>query len=485
MKRIAILLLVGALACAVIGLVGANQLGTSAVSGEEGGPTVTTDKPDYNANETAVITGTGFEPYALLDVPVIRPDDSIVMGDGTFNPGWGSVTADLDGSFVYSYQLDGVAGTYTVQVYPTPWGGPDSGQIPLATTSFTDNSPVTLLINGDAAYTPSLNVTLSPTYSGSGAPTQMRFRNQATTSACPNSSSASGFSAWEAYSATKAWSLDAGLEGERANCTQTADGTVGSPTDIWADCDSITFGAFPIAFFDTFEQCGNATPTTIPGWTDGDGSGSDCRINTTGNEYARLKEATCAITQTGISTVGLGSVHLEYDWAREGSTSDCSGDQLEVQWRVAPGSFADVPGSPHDLGSASTSFTHADASLPAGADNTTIEIRFLANAGGGNCYARVDNVKVQGAPEYLEADVKIVSQSVEGPAEIPVSADGGDPDGASRLRGRAPPAHRADPQRAGQRGRDRRRALHDPLQRAQLAYLWLRQCDQRQGPEYH
>jgi len=387
-------------------------------------PSVATDKPDYEPGETATITGTGFEPYALLDIPVIRPDDSVVTGDGTFTGGWHSITVELDGSFEYSYQLDGIAGTYTVQVYPTPWGGPDSGEIPLATTTFADNSAVTLLINGDAAYTPSLNVTLSPTYSGPVAPTQMRFRNQATTSLCPVSSSASGFSAWEAYSATKAWSLEAGLDDVRANCTQTADGPVGSPTDIWADCDSITFGAFPVAFFDTFEQCGNATPTSIPGWTDGDGSGSDCRISSaTGNEYARLKEATCAITQTSISTVGLGSVHLEYDWAPEGTTSECSGDQLEVQWRVAAGSFADVPGSPHDLGSAPTTFTHADASLPAGADNTTIEIRFLANAGSGNCYARVDNVKVQGTPEYLEADVKIVAQWVEGPTEIPVSED--------------------------------------------------------------
>ncbi len=112
---------------------GRADLGVSAAN-----PTVTTDKPDYSPNETVIITGSGFSPNAYYDVPVIRPDGTIVKGDGSFAPGWDTVLADASGSFVYLYQLDGITGTYTVQVYPLPWGGPGSGQTPVASTTFTD-----------------------------------------------------------------------------------------------------------------------------------------------------------------------------------------------------------------------------------------------------------------------------------------------------------------------------------------------------------
>ncbi|MGQ9676482.1 MAG: DUF11 domain-containing protein, partial [Chloroflexota bacterium] len=104
----------------------------------EGSPSVTTDKPDYSPYETAIISGTGFEPYALLDIPVIQPDGTIVKGDGNEEPGWDSVQADESGNFVYYYLVGGMEGTYTVEVYPSPWGGPGSGEVPLATTTFTD-----------------------------------------------------------------------------------------------------------------------------------------------------------------------------------------------------------------------------------------------------------------------------------------------------------------------------------------------------------
>jgi hypothetical protein len=108
-------------------------------AGVEGpAPTVTTDKPDYEPGETAVITGSGFEPGVSYDIPVIRPDGSTVTGDGTETPGWDTVVADSTGGFVYQYQLNGIEGTYTVEVYPSPWGGPGSGQVPLGTATFSD-----------------------------------------------------------------------------------------------------------------------------------------------------------------------------------------------------------------------------------------------------------------------------------------------------------------------------------------------------------
>ena len=50
-------------------------------------PAVTTDKDDYFSNETATVTGSGFAASTLYDVPVIRPNGSIVKGDGSFTPG--------------------------------------------------------------------------------------------------------------------------------------------------------------------------------------------------------------------------------------------------------------------------------------------------------------------------------------------------------------------------------------------------------------
>jgi len=118
------------------------------VAGEGTGPQVTTDKQDYEPFETAIITGTGFEAYALLDIPVIQPDGSIVKGDGTETPGWDTVEADEFGDFTYYYTVPGQEGTYTVEVYPSPWGGPGSGEELLATTTFTDSPRYTLAYRG-------------------------------------------------------------------------------------------------------------------------------------------------------------------------------------------------------------------------------------------------------------------------------------------------------------------------------------------------
>jgi hypothetical protein len=100
-------------------------------------PSVTTDKPDYFDNETVAITGSGFTANTSYDVPVIRPDGSIVKGDGSFTAGWDTVVTDGSGAFTYLYKLNGTQGTYEVRVYPSPWGG-DRAQAPLVSTTFTD-----------------------------------------------------------------------------------------------------------------------------------------------------------------------------------------------------------------------------------------------------------------------------------------------------------------------------------------------------------
>jgi len=100
-------------------------------------PTLTTDKNDYFSSEIATITGGGFAPDTLYDIPVIRPNGSIVKGDGSYLPGWDTVQSDGSGGFTYLYQLDGIQGTYEVRAYPSPWNG-DLGETSLATVFFTD-----------------------------------------------------------------------------------------------------------------------------------------------------------------------------------------------------------------------------------------------------------------------------------------------------------------------------------------------------------
>src|SRR5262245_60783300 len=88
----------------VVGLVSLGVLALGAGVAFSGG-VVTTDKADYAPEETVTVTGGGFAPNASYDVAVIRPDGSIVKGDGTFTPGWDTVQSNLLGGFTYLYQL--------------------------------------------------------------------------------------------------------------------------------------------------------------------------------------------------------------------------------------------------------------------------------------------------------------------------------------------------------------------------------------------
>jgi hypothetical protein len=134
MKRIGIVLFTAMLACMAVGL-------TALQGGAAESPSVAPDKPEYTPSETAIITGSGFEPGTSYDIPVIRPDETIVRGDGSNGPPpWDTVIADDGGSFTYLYTLDGIEGGYTVEVYPSPWGGPGSPDVPLASTTFLDAS---------------------------------------------------------------------------------------------------------------------------------------------------------------------------------------------------------------------------------------------------------------------------------------------------------------------------------------------------------
>jgi len=158
----------------------------------EGDPRVTTDKADYLSNETVTITGSGFDADTDYDVPVIRPDGSIVKGDGSFTPGWDIVLSDGSGAFAYLYKLNGIEGIYEVRVYPSPWSG-DLGEVPLASTTFTDANPSGNLdqcrngpydakvpCTGSAWANGNANATQAHYLEGDSLPYRLKFENLAT-----------------------------------------------------------------------------------------------------------------------------------------------------------------------------------------------------------------------------------------------------------------------------------------------------------------
>jgi hypothetical protein len=75
-------------------------------------PALTTDKQVYSPNQVVHFSGTGFAPSSAYAIPVKRPDGSIVKGNGSFAPGWDTVTSDATGHLTYNYRLDDLVGTY-------------------------------------------------------------------------------------------------------------------------------------------------------------------------------------------------------------------------------------------------------------------------------------------------------------------------------------------------------------------------------------
>jgi len=77
-------------------------------------PVLRTDKVDYDPEDTVIITGNGFSPGSY-DIVIIRPDGSIIKGDG-ITPGFDTVGIS-DGIFVYDHILNGIPGEYSVNAY--------------------------------------------------------------------------------------------------------------------------------------------------------------------------------------------------------------------------------------------------------------------------------------------------------------------------------------------------------------------------------
>jgi Prealbumin-like fold domain len=110
------------------------------------GPTYYSGQADYAPEQVVDLHGAGYAAGTTYEVPVMRPDGSIVNVDPVFHtatPGWQETTTDGSGNLTYNYQLDGIQGSYTARVYPADWNG-DWSQTPIAQATFTDASQANL-----------------------------------------------------------------------------------------------------------------------------------------------------------------------------------------------------------------------------------------------------------------------------------------------------------------------------------------------------
>ncbi len=75
------------------------------------------DKTDFGPGEIVSIHGNGFNPFSQIDITVTRPDfvtetcNAVSCYPRFLN---GLQTSDIEGTFVYQYNLNGIQGTYTV-----------------------------------------------------------------------------------------------------------------------------------------------------------------------------------------------------------------------------------------------------------------------------------------------------------------------------------------------------------------------------------
>jgi hypothetical protein len=211
---------------------------TRAACSSPGEPTVVTDKTDYAPAETVIIDGCSFGAWEgqTLTLTVTRPNGAVDTTTVT-------VTA---GNFTYGYLLDGILGIYYINVL-------DSGSNVLAATTFTDHTSGIVLVrdNDDAFFadsytTDAFGVTMDISWTGAPDVTQIRLLNDPTPeNACPAFVAEPWLPVTEigvSNTAVVPWTVTGDtVSGLRKVCSQTAFGTLGSPSGILSHEDTIFF----------------------------------------------------------------------------------------------------------------------------------------------------------------------------------------------------------------------------------------------------
>jgi uncharacterized repeat protein (TIGR01451 family) len=261
----------------------------AAAEGE--GPAVRTGKADYTPEETVDIYGRGFAAEVELVIQVVRPDGSIVKGDGSFTPGSDSIITDAEGGFTYYYILDGVIGEYAVNVL--------QGDTVLASTTFTDAPAAPSLVSPNDGITTTDNTVYLDWNTSSGAiryqarvgtvnppesPTwdsgTIALLTEATTPALANGTyywqvRAGGITSWGSWSGTRSFKVNAdSTPPDIPAMISPADGSTtdddtpalswGSVTDPSApvEYEAVLFNSSDIQLFSTTNLLGQWTTST-------------------------------------------------------------------------------------------------------------------------------------------------------------------------------------------------------------------------------
>ena len=171
--------------------------------------------------------------------------------------------------------------------------------------------------------------------------------------------------------------------------------------------------AVNITSTDSFGNAG--TSNNVPGWVEIESNGQNARVEESTNrsgsatrEHARLRNG-ASITKT-VSTVGYNNIVLKYYW--RGDDRAESSDHLLVQWkRTASSTFTTLNSHNASIDSWSS---EVSAALPASANNTSIDIRFVGDTNSSSEEVRVDDVTVTGDNASFTLNVMKSGTSVAG-----------------------------------------------------------------------
>ena len=81
------------------------------VSAVDVAPSVWTDRPDYQSEDTVTIQGSGFSANSVVTITILKPDGNI---DSVYDADGSPYVTDENGAFTAYYKLDEITGTYTV-----------------------------------------------------------------------------------------------------------------------------------------------------------------------------------------------------------------------------------------------------------------------------------------------------------------------------------------------------------------------------------
>lgn len=166
------------------------------------------------------------------------------------------------------------------------------------------------------------------------------------------------------------------------------------------------------------DSFGSSDEENVPNWTDGAESGgsttsdsyvtndSENRSGSSTSHHARVRDGG-HITRT-ISTVGYNTIVLKYYW-RGDDDGNGSSDTLKVQWKnTASSTYSTL--STHTL-DGNESWYSATTTLPASANNTSIDIRFWGDSNENDEEGRIDDVSLEGTPIDTVAPVVTITPS--------------------------------------------------------------------------